>query len=356
MISKFLASENISIKKALSIIDKSKIKSLLIIKKDKKVLGTITDGDIRRYFLKDSNLNNSIKKACNKKFKYFRNPYSLKEIRKVILSSENNIEILPILDKNNKLIKVFTRYNLGSILKRKSTLKNLKVLILAGGKGTRLKPATTILPKPLMPIGNKSIIETIITQFSNQGILNFYVSLFYKKQFIKSYLQDLNLKLNISFFEEKKPLGTAGSLAYLKKVSGKHFFIINCDNLIIIVYENLYNFHKEKKSDLTIVGCFKKYKISYGEIVLENDSTFKKINEKPTLKLLINSGLYIMSRKIINLIKKNQYIDMDNLIRIVKNKNLRINVYPIEDNYWNDLGEWDEFHKFKKINNFDKDI
>ena len=353
MINKILVSENISVKKALSILEKSKIKNLLIIKKDKKVLGTITDGDIRRYFLKDSNLNSAIKKACNRKFKYFRKPYSLKEIRKIIFSNQNNIEILPILDKNDKVIKVYSKDNLGLKLKKNSNLKNLKVLILAGGKGTRLQPATTILPKPLMPIGNKSIIETIINQFSNQGILNFYISLFYKKQFIKSYFQDLNLKLNINFFEEKKPLGTAGSLVYLKKVSGKNFFIINCDNLINIDYENLYNFHKEKKSDLTIVGCFKKYKISYGEIILESDSTFKKINEKPTLKLLINSGLYIVSRKIINLIKNNQYIDMDNLIKIAKNKNLKINVYPIEDNYWNDLGEWDEFNKFRKINNFD---
>ena len=224
---------------------------------------------------------------------------------------------------------------------------------MAGGRGTRLKPATNILPKPLMPIGNKSIIETIISQFSNQGIINFYISLFYKKQFIKSYFEDLKLNLNINFFEEKKPLGTAGSLIYLKKVSGKFFFIINCDNLINIDYENLYNFHKEKKSDFTIVGCYKKYKVSYGEIILDSDSAFKKINEKPTLKLLINSGLYIVSRKIINLIKPNQQIDMDNLIKLAKNKNLKINVYPIEDNYWNDLGEWDEFNKFRKINTFD---
>ena len=356
MINKILVSENISIKKALSILDNAKIKNLLIVKNNKRILGTITDGDIRRYFLKDSNLYSAIKKACNKNFKYFRKPYSLKKIKKIIFSGENNIEILPILDKNDKIIKIYSKYNLGSKLKKKTINKNLKVLILAGGRGTRLKPATNILPKPLMPIGNKSIIETIISQFSNQGIINFYISLFYKKQFIKSYFEDLKLNLNINFFEEKKPLGTAGSLIYLKKVSGKFFFVINCDNLINIDYENLYNFHKEKKSDFTIVGTYKKYKISYGEIILENDSSFKKINEKPTLKLLINTGLYIISRKIINLIKYNQSIDMDSLIKLAKSKNFKINVYPIEDNYWNDLGEWEEFKKFRKINTFDKDI
>ena len=352
MIKKFLIKENNSIKKAINSLDEiSRDFNCLLVQNNKnQIIGSITDGDIRRSLVKKSNLNLKVKNICNKEFFFFdKKNQNIKEIKKIILNTTNNIDIVPILDSSRKLVKIFTKKNFQKSNKKKIyNYHKIKVFILAGGYGTRLKPATNILPKPLIPVGDKTLIENVIQKFYDQGLKEFIVSINYKKELIKAYFRDLKLNYNIGFIEEKKTLGTAGSISYLKKISGDNFIVTNCDTIIDLNINNLLQFQKSRKLDLTIVVNYKNYNLPYGEIDVDQNGDFIKIKEKPKYKFLINSGLYLMNKKVINLIKKDVFLNMNDLINNINSEKLKVGLYPITDNSWIDVGQWSEYQKFKK--------
>ena len=218
---------------------------------------------------------------------------------------------------------------------------------MSGGRGKRLEPFSNVLPKPLIPVNDKTIIEHIIDSFKKLKTNNFYITLNYKKDIIKSYLKDTYKgKTNFFFIEEKKFEGTAGSLRYLKKNQFKKPFILtNCDIIIKSNYREIYNWHLSKKNDLTIVTSLIKYQIPYGSCVIKKDGKLNKIIEKPTYNFLVNTGFYIISPSCLKHLNVKGVFDMPQLIKKCLEKKLKISVYPVAERDWIDIGQWVEYKK-----------
>jgi len=346
MTENLIISDKKKLKDAIKLIDSVHRNCLIVLDSKKKIVGTITDGDIRRALLKKKNIDTSLKDLCNKKYVHFDTNYNLNNIKDILLNKKNNINIIPIINKNKKLIKIFTKASFQKKKIKISKIKNIKIVIMAGGIGKRLKPATNVLPKPLIPIGKDTLIEKVMNNFIIQGMNDFVISINYKKELIKAYFKDIRKKFKLSFIEENKPLGTAGSLYLLKRNKCNNFFVTNCDNIINVNLRSIINFHFQKNNDFTLVGNNKKINIPYGQIQRNQSGNFKDIKEKPNLKILINSGLYLINKKVIRLIKQNRKLDMNDLIKICSKKNLKIGIYTIKNNSWIDVGQWNEYKKF----------
>ena len=209
---------------------------------------------------------------------------------------------------------------------------------MAGGRGKRLKQFSNYFPKPLFPVGDITAVEYIMNNFSKYGVKKFFLSLHYKKNLIKSYLKENNYK-NIKYIEEKIPLGTAGCLGLIKGKIKDDFFLINCDSILSINLEKFYEFHKRNNFQITMVAASKNFKISYGacEINKKNGHLIR-IKEKPNFNYLVSTGLYLIKPKVINKVIKNKPIEMDILIKKIKNKGGKIGVFPISENNWIDVG------------------
>ena len=217
---------------------------------------------------------------------------------------------------------------------------------MAGGKGQRLLPFTDILPKPLIPIQGKPIIDHIIELFEDTGIKNFFLTLNYKSKILKSYFRsqkNKNYKLN--FVVEKKPLGTVGSLNLLKNKLETDFFSINCDIVVKHDLKQIYDFHKLNNNDLTIVTSPKTIKILYGVCESNAKGKLKSLTEKPVYNFFVNTGLYVFKKNVINLIPKNKEFGINDLIEKMKKEKKNIGVYPISPNSWFDVGQWSEYSK-----------
>jgi dTDP-glucose pyrophosphorylase/CBS domain-containing protein len=339
--------EKISLIKALQLLKKSGKKCLIISNKNLKLLGTLTDGDIRNLIISGKKLNTSIDNFYNKNPKFvFKNQYNIKDLRKEFL--KDRYELIPVVDKNKKIVDVISwdqAFKKDTIQKKK--LKgNIKLVIMAGGQGIRLKPFTSILPKPLIPINDKSVLEHILENFYGAGIKNILISLNFKSKTIKAYCEELKPKYKIKFITETKPLGTIGSLSLLKKETGNNpLFVTNGDIIIKSDIQDIYNFHIQKKNDITLVVAAKKFKIPYGVCSTDKKGQLTKIIEKPFQEALINTGLYIMNPKVLNLIPSNKKYDLTHFLKDAKAKKKQIGVYPVSEDSWIDVGEWDEYKK-----------
>ena len=341
----FLIQKSCTIIEALKQMSKSGEKSLIVVNHNEKLLGILSDGDLRRAILNKKKLTENISKIYNSNsFCLFENSYDLENVKKKALKQK--IYFIPILNRNKKVTNLLTSTDLFSENKSiKTKNKNIPVVIMAGGFGTRLEPFTKVLPKPLIPIDGKPIIDHIMESFKNSGSNTFYITLNYKSKILKSYFEELNHKYKIFFLEEKKPLGTAGALYLLKNRISKNFFVTNSDIIINTDYIDLYNFHIESKNDITLVVAAKEYEIPYGSCEISSNGNLLKINEKPKYNFLINSGLYLLNNKILKLLKKNNKLDMNELIELAIEKKFKIKIYPVSDKQWIDVGQWVEYKK-----------
>jgi|TARA_B100001063_G_C16778058_1_gene567529 dTDP-glucose pyrophosphorylase len=347
---KFIIFSNQTIREALLKIDKNGKKSLIVVDKKNKLIGSISDGDIRRHILKNSSLNYKISKIYNKKPHYlFEKDANNKMVQKQFNSGD--VLILPIIDNNFILKNILTNDNLNTINLIKKKLR-IPVLIMAGGLGKRLDPFTRILPKPLIPINDKPIIEIIIRQFVNNGFDKIYISLNYKADLIMSVLKQIEKKYlkKIIFVREKKQLGTAGSTNLIKNKINDLLLITNSDTLINLPFEEVINYHKSKNLDLTIISSIKNFKIQYGVSTLNENGLLKKITEKPSTDHLVNIGIYLINKKVVNLIDKNKKIDFTDVIQKALNKKMKVGVFPISDTSWQDIGDWSNFNKNTNLN------
>lgn len=215
---------------------------------------------------------------------------------------------------------------------------------MAGGKGSRLSPLTSVLPKPLLPINNKPIISHILEKFKKNGVKNFIVSINKKNSIIKSYIKNFLQKDNISFIEEIKPLGTIGSLGLLKKIK-KPFFVTNCDVLFDFDLNELVKLYNNRKPEIIIVTVNIKSKIPYGVSVTDSKNNLISIKEKPTYLHNIIGGLYMINPKVLKLIPKNKPFDFTDLIRKVQKNRGKIITFSISQTKWNDIGEFTPFKR-----------
>ena len=319
---------------------------LIVVNKNYSLLGSISDGDVRRAILKNNNLNLKIEKFYKKNcFKIRKSESNLKDYSHKIKNYKtklNSLHVIPVVDKKNKVVDLI--YQDTENLRSNNLFKNLDVVIMAGGLGTRLRPYTNILPKPLIPFNKKTIIENIIDYFLKYDLKNFYISINYKNYLISSFFKELKPNYKIKFLYEKKPLGTAGVLQKLKNKKEKIFVVSNCDSLIDINLKDLIDFHKKNNFDLTIVSSSEIYKIPYGVCKIVNNR-LSNIIEKPQSDFLANTGFYVVNSKIFSLIKKNQSLSFVELIKISLRKKKKIGVFPISSSNWKDLGQSINFEK-----------
>jgi dTDP-glucose pyrophosphorylase len=337
-----------TIRQAMKGLDKALEKCLLVVDDNQNLLGTLTDGDLRRSILNGANVSETIEKY------YFRDPITLYKGNYTIedatrLLREKKIEIIPILDKTKKIVDYLTWANIKGENKNKKIMDDISVVIMAGGKGSRMEPFTSVLPKPLIPINEKTIIEHIIERFTDMGCSDFHLTVNYKSKILKAYFEELKPHYSVSFISEDKPLGTAGSLQYLNGKFDKSFFVTNCDILIKSDYLNLHDFHNSGGYDLTLVASSKEYVIPYGTCELNSRGYLSHINEKPIFNFLINTGLYILNPDVLNIIPKNKFYHITDLIKDLKKSGKKVGVFPIDDDAWIDIGQWEEYKKVMKL-------
>lgn len=343
--------ENGTIRDSLIKINSNLQKCLIVVNKNNKLKGTITDGNIRRGLLKGLSLDAKINKIYNRKNIIFLNEkkFSVEDAKKKLIKNFHNtfIGIIPIINEK-KIVKDF--FTIDTILTTKNNFfkkKDTPVVIMSGGKGSRLKPFTEMFPKPLVPVGNKTAIDHIIDNFLKSNFDNFIFSINYKSKLLKAYLQEKReKKIKINYIQEKKPLGTAGSLKLLsRKYLKEDFFVINCDTILNLDYQSVLEYHKSNKNYITLVVSMKEIEVPYGVCLLKKDNTLDTIYEKPKKRYLVNTGLYVINSKILKFIPNNKKFDFDEFIKIVKSKGFKIGLFPIEDNLWKDIGSWNDFNK-----------
>lgn len=342
----FLVNPDLSIVDALEMIDNNTKGILFICDSDRKLLGCITDGDIRRGLLKTGDLNYKVIDFMNHNPKFLFDH----ERKNSIKMLNNTITALPIVNSFNIIIDIvfLSDEEIKEEKKKESSLKDVSVIIMSGGKGTRLYPYTKILPKPLIPIGDTPILERIINRFREFGVLNFYITVNYKKEMIKSYFNDLSPDYNICFIEENKPLGTAGSIQLIQDKFNLPVFITNCDTLINIDYDKLLNFHIKSGNDLTIVSALKNVIIPYGVLHSQENGLLKSLEEKPKLSYFINTGFYVLNPILIKKIPKNVIFHMTDLIEMLMKEGFQIGTYPISEDSFLDMGEFSEMERMEK--------
>tara|TARA_B100000989_G_scaffold175171_1_gene131377 strand:- start:1256 stop:2344 length:1089 start_codon:yes stop_codon:yes gene_type:complete len=339
-----------TIRDALIKINLNHLKCLTVIDKKKKLKGVISDGNIRRGLLKGLQLEDQIKNIYSKKniIFFYKKNFVLKEAKKRLVKNYHNtyIGMIPIVDERKKIID-FVTLNESNTNKETKKKEKTKVVIMAGGLGLRMKPFTNVFPKPLTPVGNKTVSEHIMQNFFDYGFNNFIFSINYKSKLIKAFFQSYKKDdIFINYIEESKPLGTAGSLVLLKNKIKDNFFVINCDSILNLDFKSVLNYHKNQKNKITIVVSMKNITIPYGVCSLKKNGTLSKIDEKPAKRHLVNTGLYVLSPDILKLIPKNTKYDFNELINNAKKNKMKVGLFPIEDISWKDIGNMSELSKF----------
>ena len=336
-----------TIHQAMKILDKTAEKCLLVVDIDKKLLGTLTDGDLRRGILSGEKFTENISTIYNPKPTIFiQNKYSTQKAKQILY--DLNLDLIPVINENRVVVDYISRSNKGSESQTNKLLAHVPVVIMAGGRGTRMEPFTKILPKPLIPIQEKPIIEHIIECFTNLGCSDYYLTVNYKGKILKAYFEELQPDYRVHFVEEQKPLGTAGSLRLLDGQFNQSFFVTNCDIIIRTDYSDLYRFQQTNKFDITLVASTKENGIPYGTCELNSDGHLSNINEKPKYDFLINTGLYVLDPKVLKLIPENRFYHITHLIENAKNQGKKVGVYPVNDDAWIDVGQWTEYQKAVK--------
>ncbi len=344
VIDDFIASGEISIGDAMNLINNNASGNLFICK-DGKLDSAISDGDIRRAIINGAKLTDSIGQFSNP------NPIFLPSERKAEAEKvmrEKSITAIPILDLYGRIVDIRLLLK-GAVGNKKAV--DVPVAIMAGGKGTRLKPYTDILPKPLIPIGDKTITEHIIDKFAGIGCKEFYMIVNYKKEFIKAYFAEkpkLESDCIPHFVDEEEFLGTGGGILLLKNHIKSTFFLTNCDILIEMDYSCALDKHKEMGNVITIICADKKMTIPYGTVITDQNGYITELREKPTYEMLTNTGFYIIEPSFLDVIPKDIKIDITDLIERCIDKGLKVGSYVINDEDWLDMGQLEEMERMKE--------
>jgi len=331
------------LKEIIALLDKSGYETVFVVNHDnKQFAGYITDKEIRKTLLKGNySPDMQAVELMNTRPVALRFNSLAQNSSEVFISSRANLKHLPIVDDENRLLKILAT----GIKANKPARYNNSVVIMAGGKGKRLLPLTRFIPKPLVPFGGTTMIEKIMNHYEDDGFHNFVISINYKGDAVKDYLQ--KLAYNVSYLEEDFFRGTAGSLSHLKERNLKEpLFVSNCDTLLGINFSDVLARHKLMRSDLTIVALRKIVRFDYGVINFDEElDKYKGFAEKPVNKFLINTGNYILNPEIINLIGDDEVIDMPDLIDRAKEHNFNIKLY-ISQSDMLDIGRWEEYRNF----------
>jgi dTDP-glucose pyrophosphorylase len=336
--------ESSSLIEAMKKMDFLDCKLLIVVTSENLFAGLISAGDIQRAIIQNKKLNTNVVEIIRKNIKVANQNSSFEEIKKMMI--EYRMEFCPVLDNENTIVKMYFWEDLFKESQIKIVERfDLPVVIMAGGFGTRMRPLTNVLPKPLIPIGEQTIIEHIFNRFYKHGSSEFHISVNYKAELIEYYLNHQNLPYNLNYFKEEKPMGTAGSLSLLKGKIDKTFFVNNCDIIIEEDYSEILKYHQTNKNEITIVAALKHFSIPYGTIDTAENGQLVSLTEKPELTFKINSGMYILEPHLLAEIPESDFFHITQLIEKVMKRNGKVGVFPVSEKSWKDIGNWDEYLK-----------
>jgi len=345
LIEQYLVKTGTPLKQAMKQLDATRRKILFLIDEDQKLHGSLSDGDVRRWILAEGSLDADALNVCNTGTYAVSEGYDIELLKNEILKGKYTA--VPVIDANRNIIDILFWDDIleDSKLEREFKKIDVEVIIMAGGQGTRLEPFTKILPKPLIPIGDKTIIEIIIDKFTNYKVNHFYISVNHKARIIKSYFEELSPDYSIEYIEEKMPLGTIGALSLMKNRFTKPILITNCDIIIDTNYADFVDFHTKNNYDISLVASLMNHKIPYGICEIEAGGTMTDFKEKPEFSFLASTGMYIINPDLINLIPDNTFYHITHLMQLVRDNGGKVGVFPISEDSWLDTGEWQEYRK-----------
>lgn len=334
-----VSTADITVIEAIQLIDKNAKGILYITDAEGRLEGSVTDGDVRRWILKDGNLLAPVSSMVFRNTKYLYEGSADGADRIMDL---NKINSVPVLDSEHHIVRIIFDDDTRGRRIHENALSDTPIVIMAGGKGTRLHPFTKILPKPLIPIGEVPILERILNRFYEHGAREFYLTVNYKKEMIKSYLYEQKLPYRINYIEENEPLGTAGSIKLIHKNFDRPVMITNCDILLELDYGALLKHHSESKDDMTIVASLKNTRLPYGVLHPIEGGQIASMDEKPLVSHFINTGMYVLNPQFIEWIPSGRIYHMTDLADSMIKNNKQVGMYPISENSFLDMGEFEE--------------
>jgi len=329
---------------ALKLMDTTGFRLLVVLDSKDLFAGILSIGDIQRTIIQNKSLETPIIEVLRENIRVAKPEDSFDSIKQMML--EFRMEFCPVVNEKREVTDIYFWEDLFIDKKPRPTKRfEIPVVIMAGGLGTRLKPLTNVLPKPLIPIAETTIIEEIFKRFANHGCNHFLISLNYKADLIEYYLEHQNLPYKIEYFRESKPMGTAGSLSLLKEKISNTFFVSNCDILIEQDYSEILEYHYSNKNLITIVSALKNYPIPYGVLVTGGNGDLVELQEKPEMIFKINSGMYILEKDVLSEIPEQTFFHITELIERIKKKGGKVGGFPVSEKSWKDLGSWEEYLK-----------
>lgn len=330
---------------AVKRMDEVRCKLLLVLDAGRFV-GLVSIGDIQRAIIRNVALGEAVGTVLRSDIVVCRVGDSEALIRAEMLRCR--AAFMPLLDAGGSLADVVFWEDLfpdQAGLAHRCDL-NLPVVIMAGGTGSRLRPLTNVIPKPLLPFDNRTIIETIMDRFVQAGCTKFLVSLNYKAAMIRNYFAELSDRpYEISFFEEEMPLGTAGGLSLIADELKTPFFVSNCDIVIDQDLGEVWDYHQSNQNDLTVVAALKHVKLAYGSLITGEDGLLQELSEKPEWVFKVNSGVYILDPHVLGHIPTNTFFNMTDLMERVKGAEGRVGVFPVSEGSWKDIGNWSDYQR-----------
>ncbi len=332
-----LVTQDVTIRDTLQIIDSSAMQIALVVDEENRLLGTVTDGDIRRGILKEIMLDEPVKRVMNP------HPTVAKsfERRDIVLAvmKLKRLNHIPVIDDDGRVIQVETLQDL-----IQAEVKDNIVVLMAGGLGARLRPLTNECPKPLLKVGGKPVLETILENFMEYGFKKFYLSVNYKADMIEEYFGNGSSRgIQIDYIHEDKQLGTAGALSLLPEKPNQPLLVMNGDLLTKVNFQQLIDFHSVHQAQATM--CVREYnfQVPYGVVKMEKHR-LTGIDEKPIKRFFVNAGIYVLEPSALNLIPQNQFFDMPNLFNKIIDNQGETTVFPIRE-YWMDIGQMNDYEQ-----------
>ncbi len=326
-----------TIKEALEIINSGAMQIALVVDENEKLLGTLTDGDIRRGFLNNLSLEDSIESIIFTTPTVCHIEYTKEKILEIAVAKK--LYQIPILDNDGKIVGI---EEVDELLKPQT--KTNKVVLMVGGLGTRLRPLTEHTPKPMLKVGNKPILETIILNFKKYGFTNIVLCVSYKSEIIEEYFKDgLAFGVNIEYIHEDKRMGTAGALSLIRDSLTESFFVMNGDLLTNINFKHMMEYHLSNNSIATMGVREYDFQVPYGVVNVDGKNILS-IEEKPVHKFFVSGGVYALGNKVLDFIPDDEFYDMPTLFEKVIKEKLKSISFPIHE-YWLDIGRIEEFEK-----------
>lgn len=325
-----LISEECSLREAVSAINVGPAHVALVVSRDGRLLGTITDGDVRRALLSGQELDSSVRQAMPTEFRSL--PMSATALDALMLMRTQSLHQVPVVDENGRVAGIYVLDALAAA----DSLPNT-VVIMAGGEGLRLRPLTSDTPKALLPVGDRPILEIILNQCAAAGLTRFVISVNYLKGRIKEFAGDgSRFGVTISYVEESEPTGTAGSLSLLKDLGDEPLIVMNGDVLTRVNFRHLLSSHARLGSHVTVCARRHETPVPFGVLHMEGVAVIN-IDEKPVFTHLVNAGIYVLHPSIVDLVPRGAFLDMTELLKLALKDGRRINAFPVHE-YWLDVG------------------